>query len=696
MLENNEELLQNAAENQATEMNDLSVEKKESLEQKKPQSEPIQLEAEQDETVENTEPLEITDSTSDENIGEVKIADAQEKTEVENELKEETETSIETPDTTKEVIANIEEKVAIKSETTHDAVELPEPDFSETMEINEIVSTIKSLIKEHPVQVIAKHIDELKKLFNVKFGSLLKEAKVAFLSEGGEPSEFHFENPIQKEYNDVLFEYKKLRQKYYKEIEKSNQNNLTEKLALIEELKDLIENGNPDSMFKIFRDIQTRWRQGGPVPRENYADTWRTYSFHVERFYDLLHLSNELRDLDFKHNLEAKLKLVQRVEDLAQSDDVKAAFEELQVVHRLWKEELGPVSREHREEVWKRFSEATKKIHDRRHEYFEIVKSEFEDNLKKKEAILVELEAINNVEKKSHNEWQKSLKKSDKLRKEFIAAGRVPRANDKEIWEKFRDVNKTFNIAKNSYYKDIKKDQQDNLDKKMKLVEKAESLRDSEDWDNSTDVMKHIQAEWKTIGHVPKQLSDKIWNRFKEACNHYFDRLHKAQDSKDEELMSVYISKKKYLEDLKTASEQEGFKPDINQLKTYINEWKELGNVPQKQRYIEGKFNKFLDPFFENLSSDKTQSLMIRYKNMIESWLEEGDTHRLNDEIMFVRKRLDVVTKEKQQMETNRLYFSNAEDSNPMIQKILNQIEKLSLEIDVWESKLQYLRGIEY
>jgi hypothetical protein len=713
MLDNQEQLLPDATENQSTESTQESVpvnlteenlepstEVNDSVETPELESTPeISTEILNEEAAEIEENIienpEFVENTKSEElveiINETEALEPIKKSEiiepvVENLLSENSQEGVEA----------IEEQVALDSVKGEEVSELPMVNYGDSMPIEQIVATLKSLIAEHPVQSIGKHVEELKRLFNLKFGTLLKDAKTAFLAENEEGAEFHYENPIQKEYNEVLFSYKKLRQQHYNDIEKVHAVNLIQKNAIIEELKDLIENGNPDTMYKKFRDIQTKWRAIGPVPRDNYADTWQTYHFHVERFYDLLHLSNELREMDFKHNYEEKMKLVQRVEVLAESEDVKAAFEELQILHRLWKEEIGPVSREHREEVWNRFSEATNKIHNRRHEYFEVVKGEFEENLKQKELVLEELDALNKMERKTHNDWQKSLKDVEVLRKKFIETGRVPRSKDKEIWERFREINRVYNQGKNEFYKDIKKEQQDNLDRKMKLVAQAEALRESEDWDNATEVMKHIQSEWKNIGHVPKQLSDKIWNRFKEACNHYFDRLHKAQDSKDEELMSVYLNKKVYLEKLKEESEKEGFSPTFDQLKAYINEWKEMGSVPAKQRYIEAKFNKFLDPYFENLSSDKTQSMMVRYKNMIDSFMEQKDTNKIYDEINFVRKKLELVTKEKQQMETNRQYFSNADDNNPMMRKILNNIEKLSLEIEVWDTKLQYLRSLSF
>jgi hypothetical protein len=696
MLDNQELLLHEATENQSTEIQEVTT---------------------QTSNIEDVNEQLIEDTNTGKSAESIEKLETVEKTVLEeltlsDDMLIENETSISLPD---EVVqqeekgddipqeSEIQEQVIDETKTQEsnepiakeELSEIPMADYDNSMDLESIVNTLKSLIKEHPVQAIGKNVEELKRLFNVKFGMLLHEAKTSFMAENEETSEFHYENPIQKEYNDILYQYKKLRQQYYNEIEKNHESNLHQKNAIIDELKELIEHGNPDTMYKKFREIQLKWRNVGPVPRDNYADLWRTYHFHVERFYDLLHLSNELRDMDFKHNYDEKMKLVLRVELLAESEDVKAAFDELQILHRLWKEEIGPVSREHREEVWNRFSNATNKIHDRRHEYFELVKGEFEENLKKKEEILIQLDAINQSKRNTHNDWQRSLKEAEILRKNFIKTGRVPKANDKEIWEKFREINRIYNVDKNEFYKDIKKEQSENLDRKMKLVLQAEALRESEDWESTTEVMKHIQSEWKNIGHVPKQLSDKIWNRFKESCNHYFDKLHKAQDSIDEELMSVYIKKKAYLENLKTEAEKEGFTLDSEQLKAIVNEWKEMGSVPTKQRYIEGKFNKFLDPFFENLSSDKSQSSLIRYKNNIESYLAQKDVNKVYDEMQFVRKKLEFVTKEKQQMETNRLYFSNADDNNPMIRKILNNIEKLSLEMEVWNNKLQYLRTLD-
>ncbi len=281
------------------------------------------------------------------------------------------------------------------------------------------------------------------------------------------------------------------------------------------------------------------------------------------------------------------------------------------------------------------------------------------------------------------------------MRQKFFAIGKVPQSKNKIIWEKFKEATKNFNRQKNAYYKEVKRAQHDNLNRKMKLVEQAESLRDSEDWENVAEVMKRIQAEWKTIGHVPRKHSDKIWNRFKEACNYFFDRLHSRQEEVDAEKFEVYNAKKDYLESLKKQAESDDFAPDLNDLKKYISTWRALGSVPKAQRYIDAKFNKFLDPFFEKLSLNKRETSLLRYKNMIDAWVEQSDRRKIEDEVQFVRKKIETITKEKQQLENNILFLSNTDESNPMIKNILKTLKKHEEELGIWTDKLAYLKTID-
>ena len=278
-------------------------------------------------------------------------------------------------------IVEIDSKIAESSEgSEHQEIEMEDYD---SLSLDELVSELGKLVKEGQVQSINSNVNKIKSIFNLKFGKLLKAEKEKFLAEGGNIIDFQYNNPIKSTYNSFLYDFKIKRNEFYANQDAKLNSNLEEKLELIENLKHLIDNAEGATMYKMFKDIQTKWVAIGPIPRAKYNDTWRTYQHHVERFYDLLHLSNDLRDLDFKHNLEEKLKLIDRAEALLELEDVNTAFKELQVLHKLWKEDVGPVARDNREEVWERFSEVTKKIHDNRHEFFKDMKSKFEGNIDK-------------------------------------------------------------------------------------------------------------------------------------------------------------------------------------------------------------------------------------------------------------------------------------------------------------------------
>ena len=381
-------------------------------------------------------------------------------------------------------------KESVKVEETK---EITVVDYTK-MTLDELVEAIQSLLTQFPVQEIKNQVETLKSDFTKKFKIFLAEKKEIFIKEGGSEIDFHYSSPIKNKFNDLVYEFKKKRQKFYKDIESNQKENLEKRLQLIEQLKELIDNAEASTMYKNFRALQDQWREAGQIPHTKYNDVWRTYHHHVERFYDLLHLNNDLRDLDFKHNLEEKIKLVEKAETLAEDKDVNFAFKELQILHKFWKEDIGPVAREFREDVWARFSEATKKIHDKRHEFQEKLDAKLHDNIALKIAVIDKIKAININNITSHKLWQDNIKNLEALRDEFFKVGRVPKSKNEEIWQLFKDATRNFNKAKNVFYKNIKHEQLDNLTKKIHLVEQAESLKESEDWDVTTEVYKKIQS----------------------------------------------------------------------------------------------------------------------------------------------------------------------------------------------------------
>ncbi|WP_299682762.1 DUF349 domain-containing protein [uncultured Tenacibaculum sp.] len=591
---------------------------------------------------------------------------------------------------TQSAINEVENMVAENSEKDEKKEEIPMLDYN-AMELEQLVVELKKLLKNHPVQLIKNNADEIKNAFNVKFGKLLSQKKEEFLAEGGNSIDFQFSSPVKVEYNGLLREYKEKRDAYYTQIENQLKDNLEKRNIIIDELKSLIENADPRTMYNEFQKIQERWKGIGAVPRDRYNDTWKIYHHHVERFYDLLHLNKDFRELDFKHNLEEKQKLIARAESLLEVEDVNVAFKELQELHRIWKEDVGPVNREFREDVWNRFSDVTKKLHDKRHDYYKDLRSKHQEII---DAKLIIVEKINNYDfskNQTHKDWQKSIREVEALRKQYFDAGKLPYNKSEVVWQKLKEATKRFNTAKNTFYKQEKSSQTDNLKKKMELVELAESLKDSEDWETTTNTMKRIQSDWKKIGHVPRKYSDEIWNRFKSACNAYFDRLNAHRDGVSQEQEAIVVEKKKFLEDFKAL---EGL--TVEQVQEYIQKWRALGSLPRNARHLDGKFNKAVDASLAKLNLGREEIELMKFKNVVGGYLAQEDYRKLDSEQFFIRKKITETVREMQQLENNLSFISNATEDNPLVQNVRKGIQEFKNELDIWQMKLDYLRKLDY
>ena len=588
-----------------------------------------------------------------------------------------------------EVTASVE-KVVDKAQDEVKTDKIVATDYT-ILSLEELVKELQNILSNNPVNKIKDQIEVIKSAFNIKFGALLAEKKKVFLEEGGNVIDFQFTSSVKGDYNTLLSDYKKQRDAHYNAIDKQMNDNLDKRVQVIEGLKSLIENADANTMYKEFRVLQDTWRSIGAVSKTRYNDTWKTYHHHVERFYDLLHLSNDFRDLDFKNNLEEKLKIILKAEALAASADVNEAFKELQELHKIWKEDIGPVAKDVREDVWQKFSAITKEIHDKRHEHFRDMKSKYQDIIALKLAVIDRFNAYDTSNNKTHKDWQNSIVETEKLRQEYFNAGKLPYAKSEEVWQKFKTATKKFNSSKNHFYKDEKSEQQENLKKKIALIEIAESLKESEDWEVATEAMKKIQADWKKIGHVPRKFSDDIWNKFKAACNSYFDRYHDQKNSVSKEQQANVDAKKTFLETLK--EEKEHTKESVLDA---IKTWQELGQLPRDVRYLEGKFNKQIDRLLEGLSLDKKEVAMLKFTHVIDGLFVNEDFRKLDSEQLFIRKKMDEVVKEMQQLENNLGFFSNAKDDNPLVLNVKNRVNEFKEDLKIWKEKLSYLRKLDY
>ncbi|MEH6537420.1 MAG: DUF349 domain-containing protein [Psychroserpens sp.] len=664
----------------------------------------------QEETVETTEGATKTEENVEKVIEEVaetqeNVKETAEETEsVSEEIQEETiEATADITDTieesTKKADAHVEEIEESNAEDAEDETnverhELETKDYH-AMSMEQLTIELEQLLENHKIQNIKSQVDEIKSEFNSKFDAILEEKKEEFLSEGGSEIDFYYSSPVKKQFNSAYKTYRNNLSAYYKERENNLKGNLEKRIQIIEDIKGLINaEENINTTYKHFKDLQEQWRYAGPIPRDRYNNAWNSYHHQVEIFYDYLHLNRDLRDMDFKHNLDQKTKIIERAEELAKDDNINRSFRELQVLHKLWKEDLGPVAREHREVIWERFSNATKTIHDKRQAYYVSLDKGREKNLERKEEIIIKIEDIAADTSSSHQSWQNKIKTIETLREEFFNAGRVPQKVNEATWAKFKGAVRNFNRSKNAFYKNLKKDQFDNLDKKKALIQIALDNKDNEDLTATTALMKKIQNDWKNIGHVPRKDSDKIWKQFKGACNAYFDRLHAERNEANKELMVAYEQKSSMLEEVKALTLSGEPEKDIQVIKEKIAAWKAVGHVPSNKRYIDGKFNKALDVLFDKLDMDKAKLEMIKFENKLESLSQPNDTRLLDNEQNFIRKKITEIKGEINQLENNMQFFSNVDESNPLVRDVIKNIEAQKNGLSILEQKLRKIKSM--
>lgn len=568
----------------------------------------------------------------------------------------------------------------------------------ETMSMEALTEELETLVSNQKVMAIKDHVEEIRKAFMSHFHDLLEEKREEYSEQNeGSTDGFEYHSPLKNKFDAVFDSYRSKKTAHFNQLQNNLKNNFEVRNAIIEDLKNLIDSTDDSigDMFKKMNEIRERWNNAGSIPRDKYNILWNNYHFHVERFYDLIHLDKEARDQDFKNNLEQKQQIIVRAKDLLAEPDVMKAFRELQLLHRVWKEEIGPVDRDQREAIWNEFSDITKQMHDKREALNEQAREKEVAHLEAKNQIIAQIIELGKEQINSHKGWQNQMQKMEALRETFFKAGKVPTELNEETWAKFKTAVREFNKNKNAFYKVIKHEQQENLNQKLALVEKANELKDSDDFKATTPIMKKIQEDWKKIGHVPRKYSDSVWKDFKTACNAYFDRLHKVQNEENKEEVEAYENKKNFLEEFKSFDLVGDHKTDLDAIKANIEKWKSFGRVPFNKRHIEGKFNKILDTLFEKLSLSKKDTELMKFDNRLEQLSENNDDRALEKEAFFLRKKIDEVQGEIFQLENNIQFItSSSKGENPFIKEVHKSIDKHKEDLKLWKEKLSRLRDM--
>ena len=564
----------------------------------------------------------------------------------------------------------------------------------DALELEAYPEVLKKLISSEQWIKKGKEIQEVVAQFESRFGKILSEKKKEYVDLEGNDLDFEFSPNYKKKFNSLHRDYKKNKSIYFKNQEKTQKENLEKRLEIIERIKALIGiNENNSNNYKEFRSLQEIWHNTGPVPRAESNNVWETYKHHVERFYDFLHLDRALRDKDFKHNYQEKLKLIEHAESLVDHPNVIIAIRELNVLHRNWKNDLGPVAREHREELWKRFQEATSKIHHRKNEYNKNIDAILLENLEKKRAILARIQELYNKNYNNHNAWQNALKKVNMLKEEFHSIGRIPRAQNKEIWNEFRLVLKNFNHQKNQFYKDKKKEEKVYIEQKKALIEEVKSILESSDWRSYIDRMKTIQVEWKKTGRISRKLSNQLWEDFKKVTDLYFDRIKNKEEAFTPEDQAIIKAKRSYLEAFKTQTIPKDEKALIDYISHAFVQWKELGNPSEGvNEKLDNEYKNFLSGLWDQTKLTAEEKQAARFNTDL--ILLKDNREGLNKEHISLNKKIEESNTELIQLQNNLAFFSSTSSENPMVQEVNSKIEKLNQKIEHWKSKLNQIKSL--
>lgn len=603
-------------------------------------------------------------------------------------------------------IPSIEELIEISEEdlelNEEDLLEEGTPkvklaDYASLTEV-ELINALRTLLTQEDFDSIRDDIDAIKIHFFRRYRANIEAQKAAFIEAGGNLEEFKAEpDPYELDLRNLLKQYHDLRNEHNKKIDEIKEENLQKKYEIIEEIKALINNKESiNKTFHDFRDLQNRWREIGLVPQAKLKDLWDTYHHHVENFYDFIKINKELRDLDLKKNLETKIEICEKSEELLVEPSIIKAFNILQKYHEQWRE-VGPVPRDKKDELWERFKAATSIINKKHQDYFEGRKSEQKKNLDAKIALCEKVEEIANMEIDVHRDWDEKSKELIELQKIWRTIGFAPKKDNNKIYERFRIASDKFFDRKREFYNQNKEEQSNNLQLKTDLCIQAEALKDSTDWKKTADEFINIQKAWKEIGPVPRKYSDIIWKRFRAACDYFFENKSKHFSSIDGEQAENLRKKKELLEEVKqfVLSGDDG--ADLDKLKEFQRRFTDIGHVPFKDKdTIQNEFRDVINRHFDTLRIDEKRRNLMKFKNKVAN---NTSTGRGQNKMRFEREKY--MTKLKQMesdlalLDNNVGFFANTKNASALIDDVNQKIANTKEKIEFLKEKIRIMDSME-
>ena len=592
---------------------------------------------------------------------------------------------------------NKQEIEVTQLESVEDSTE--EKQENKVTEISYNSLSIEKLIEEHEQLLetekpysVSKQIDEIKVFFYKKLHSLNDNKEVSEEEDTDSEKKEKPLHPLEIKFKQVHNKYRKLKSEFRKNRDQEEDKNLKTKLQIIVDIDVLIkEEESLKTTFEKFRNLQDKWKNTGNVPLKENNNLWQSYHHHVEMFYDYIKINNDLRDLDFKRNLEQKTLICEKSEKLLTEKSINLAFDTLQELHEHWKD-IGPVVRELREEIWYRFQVASREINKKKNDYFHKKQAIRKNNLKIKSEICKKIIGLSTPLSDNHIQWVKLTEESKVLSEKWKKAAPIEKEDLKKSWSEFREANNEFFQNKSSFYKNKKEATSTNLQIKISIREKAEALSSSTQWNDTGKTLIKLQEQWKNSPFVPNNTSSPIWKRFRKACDTFFNARKNHYKKLDQEREVNLKEKESILKEVSQFSVSKDAKKDIETLKTFSKQWNSIGFIPRDSMKINDKFNTLISSFYNNLKIDKSEKENIHFLAKAESL--KGNSQQLDKEKDFIRKQIENVNKIILQYENNISFFGHGKGTDLLKQGVLDKIDQSKKEIGKLKEKLSTLNKI--
>lgn len=595
--------------------------------------------------------------------------------------------NIETQDSEKK-----EETQVVEEKKTEEIKEIPQIDFSKLSK-KDIVIQLNNLVNSYNIKDVKDQCEEGFAAYNTIFEKEYHEAKDAFIALGEKEEDFLFRDTTKEQIDLIEKTYKTKRHEFHKSQEDKKDNNLKAKYAIIEEIKNLIHNQESmNETFNQFKELQKKWHEIGMVPQAMLKDLWELYHHHVENFYDYIKINKELKDLDLKKNMDLKIELCEKAEKLNEKEFSLEISKELQELHEQWRE-IGPVSKEDKEPLWDRFKKATEIINKKNHDFYTQLKEEQKNSLLLKEALCEEVEQLSSMQFDNHKEWNECTEKILELQKRWQESGAAAKKDRNKVYKRFRTACDLFYENKKNYYFKLKDVQVSNLTLKEQLCEKVEELKNSNDWKSTTDKLIALQKEWKKIGPIAKKQSDKLWIRFRGACDAFFEAKEKHFSGVDEQFENNLKLKEDIIKELEDFVPCEKEEDTITKLTDIQNRWVEIGFVPFKLKSaIQEKFQNLLNNEFDKLELDNIALNVQRFKAKIDSFFHVDKSEK---KILHEREKLVSKIRETESeyttLENNIGFLSVSSKGSGLIKDLEDKIAKSKEKVKLLKAKLKVI-----